>query len=47
MVGCLALMLVVALQFYTGDWYMATKLARLFVGLEDQRRDDVGYQYVV
>ena len=39
-------MLVVALQFYTGDWYRSMKLARLLADLEDGRRDDVALVFV-
>lgn len=39
-------MLVIALQFYTGDWYRAMKLARLLADLEDCRRDDVSLVFV-
>lgn len=46
MVGCLALMLVVALQFYTGDWYKAMKLARLLADLEERRRENVTLVFV-
>ena len=34
-------MLVIALQFYTGDWYRAMRLAKLLADLEVRHRDDV------
>ena len=34
-------MLVIALQFYTGDWYRAMKLVKLLADLEERRREDV------
>jgi hypothetical protein len=39
-------MLVIALQFYTGDWFRAMKLARLLADLESRRRDDVCLLFV-
>lgn len=39
-------MLVVALQFYTGDWYRAMKLAELMRSLESRRRRDVALLFV-
>jgi hypothetical protein len=42
----LASMLVIALQFYVGDWYKSMKLARLLAALERRRRDDVCLLFV-
>jgi len=39
-------MLVIALQFYRGDWYKAMKLARLLADVEQSRRDDVALMLV-
>jgi hypothetical protein len=39
-------MLVIALQFYTGDWFKAMKLARLLADVEQRRRDDVCLLFV-
>jgi hypothetical protein len=39
-------MLVVALQFFAGDWWRAMKLARLLADLEQRRRDDVCLLFV-
>ena len=39
-------MLVIALQFYTGDWYKAMKLARLLADLETCKREDVALLFV-
>jgi hypothetical protein len=39
-------MLVIALQFYVGDWYKSMKLARLLADLERRRRDDVCLLFV-
>jgi hypothetical protein len=39
-------MLVIALQFFTGDWWRAVKLARLLADVEARRRDDVCLLFV-
>jgi hypothetical protein len=39
-------MLVVALQFFSGDWFRAAKLARLLADVEQRRRDDVCLLFV-
>jgi hypothetical protein len=39
-------MLVIALQFFTGDWWRAMKLARFLADLERRRRDDVCLLFV-
>jgi hypothetical protein len=41
-----ASMLVVAVQFFTGDWFRAMKLARLLADFEQRRRDDVCLLFV-
>lgn len=38
--------MVVALQFYSRDWWRAAKLARLLADLEQRRRDDVCLLFV-
>jgi hypothetical protein len=38
--------LAIAVQFYTGDWYKCVKLARLLSDLEHRRRDDVCLLFV-
>ena len=41
-----ASMLVIAVQFYSGDWLRAVSLARLLADLEQRRRDDVCLLFV-